>query len=149
MAVPVVRKVSAPPEVIVATLGVSDVKVGVRLESAVALSVGVVPKFCVPGFVNVIVCEALGVTEFEAADAEPVPAELVAMTVKVYAIPFVRPVTVIGELAPVPVAPPGLAVTVYPETLAPPLLAGALKLTLACVSPAVAAPMVGAPGVRR
>jgi hypothetical protein len=29
----------------------------------------------------------------------------------------------------------------------PPLLTGAVKLTLACVSPAVAAPMTGASGV--
>ncbi|MBB4955929.1 hypothetical protein H4S14_003971 [Agrobacterium vitis] len=29
----------------------------------------------------------------------------------------------------------------------PPLLAGAVKVTVACVSPAVAVPIVGAPGV--
>jgi len=34
-----------------------------------------------------------GVTEFEAAEAEPVPTALVAVTVKVYAVPLVRPVT--------------------------------------------------------
>jgi hypothetical protein len=37
---------------------------------------------------------------------------LVAVTVNVYAVPLVNPETVIGELAPVPVAPPGEAVTV-------------------------------------
>ena len=59
---------------------------------------------------------------------------------------MVKPVTLIGELAPVPVKPPGLDVTVYPVTLAPPVLAGAVKLTDAVVSPAVALPILGAPG---
>jgi hypothetical protein len=59
-----------------------------------------------------MVCGALGVTEFDAADAGPVPMELVAVTVKVYAVPFVRPVTVIGEDDPVAVIPPGDEVTV-------------------------------------
>src|SRR6478672_13444631 len=51
-----------------------------------------------------------------------------------------------GEPAPVPMAPPGLAVTVYPVMTVPPVLAGGVKLTVAAVLPAVAAPMVGAPG---
>ena len=38
--------------------------------------------------------DALGVTELDAADAEPVPEPFVAFTVKVYAVPFVSPVTV-------------------------------------------------------
>jgi hypothetical protein len=37
---------------------------------------------------------------------------LVATTVKVYAVPFVNPVTTLGELAPVEVKPPGEEVTV-------------------------------------
>jgi hypothetical protein len=53
-----------------------------------------------------------GVTALEAVEATPVPAELVAVTVKVYAVPLVNPVTVIGEELPVPVIPPGLDVTV-------------------------------------
>ena len=53
-----------------------------------------------------------GVTLLEAADAGPVPIALVAVTVKVYAVPFVRPVTVIGLDAPVAVMLPGLDVTV-------------------------------------
>jgi len=53
---------------------------------------------------------AAGVTAAEAADADPVPAELIAATVKVYAVPLVRPVTTMGEPAPVAVIPPGLAV---------------------------------------
>ena len=59
---------------------------------------------------------AAGVTADEAADALPVAAPLVAATVNVYAVPFVSPVTVIGEAAPVAVtaAPPptGVATTV-------------------------------------
>jgi hypothetical protein len=53
-----------------------------------------------------------GVTEFDAADAVLVPAEFVAVTVKVYAVPLLRPETVIGDAAPVPVSPPGEEVTV-------------------------------------
>jgi len=36
-----------------------------------------------------------GVTEFEAADAALVPAALVAVTLNVYAVPFVKPVSVV------------------------------------------------------
>ena len=53
-----------------------------------------------------------GVIEFDAADAAPVPALFVAVTVKVYAVPLVNPVTVMGLDVPVPVNPPGLEVTV-------------------------------------
>jgi hypothetical protein len=53
-----------------------------------------------------------GVTEFEAELAKLLPSAFVAITVKVYAVPLVRPVTVIGLAAPVPVNPPGLEVTV-------------------------------------
>ena len=37
---------------------------------------------------------AAGVTEFDAAEAGPVPTALVADTVNVYAVPFVNPLTV-------------------------------------------------------
>jgi hypothetical protein len=57
-----------------------------------------------------------GVTADDALDAVPVPTRLVATTVKVYAVPLVSPVTVIGEdvpLAVIAVPPPaGVAVTV-------------------------------------
>ena len=43
-------------------------------------------------------------------------------------------------------APPGLAVTVYPVMALPPLLAGAVQLTLALALPAVAVTPVGAAG---
>ena len=51
-------------------------------------------------------------TELEGREAGPVPWALVAVTVKVYAVPSVRPLTVIGDENPEAVAPPGLAVTV-------------------------------------
>lgn len=73
---------------------------------------GEVPKFCAPGSAKVMVWGEAGVTELDAAEALPVPALLVAVTVNVYVTPFVRPVTVIGELEPVLVAPNGFEVTV-------------------------------------
>ena len=53
----------------------------------------------------------LGTTELDVPDAAPVPTAFVAVTVKVYAVPFVKPVTVIGELPPVAVCPPTFEVT--------------------------------------
>ena len=54
--------------------------------------------------------------------------------------------TVIGLVEPVPVKLPGLDVTVYPVMAVPPLVPGAVKGTEACALPAVAVPIVGAPG---
>jgi hypothetical protein len=53
-----------------------------------------------------------GVTEFDAADAEPVPTLFVAVTVKVYAVPFVSPVTVMGLPVEVADMPLGLEIAV-------------------------------------
>jgi hypothetical protein len=75
--------VNAPPLVIVHTPVVDEVNVGVKPESDVALKVGVVPKLCAPGLVNVIVCGAFGVIEFDAVDAALVPAAFVAVTLNV------------------------------------------------------------------
>ena len=80
---PAVRNVNAPPLVIVQTLVVVALNVTVSEEVATAVSVGVVPKFCVPGLPKVMVCKPLGVTELEATDALPGPAALVAVTEKV------------------------------------------------------------------
>ena len=52
------------------------------------------------------------VTEVDALDATDVPPELVAVTVNVYGVFEVNPITLIGEDEPVPVKPPGLLVTV-------------------------------------
>lgn len=110
--VPAVTKVSAPLLVIVHTPVVADENVTVSVDVAVAVNTGVVPKFCAPGLLNVMVFDAFGVTLFDAADALPVPALFSALAVKVYATPFVRPVTVIGLPAPVALMLPGLDVTV-------------------------------------
>ena len=60
---------------------------------------------------------------------------------------LVKPETVIGEDAPVPVSPPGLEVTVYAVIVdGLPANAGEVNVTEAVVSPAVAVPIVGAPG---
>ena len=59
---------------------------------------------------------------------------------------MVRPVTVHGDDEHVPVIPPGEDVAVYAVIVAPPFEDGAVKATVACVLPAVAVPMVGAPG---
>jgi hypothetical protein len=78
----------------------------------------------------------------------PAPTLFVADTVKVYAVPAVKPVTVIGLDEPVAVIQPGELLAVYPVIVAPPLLAGAVNATVAVVLlvTAVAVPMVGAPG---
>ena len=57
-----------------------------------------------------------GVTLAEEAEAAPVAAALVALTVNVYAVPAVRPLVTVQDVAEAPetvqVAPPGLAVAV-------------------------------------
>jgi hypothetical protein len=52
------------------------------------------------------------VTEFVALDATDVPLVFVAVTVKVYVVLALNPVTVIGELEALAVTPPGDDVTV-------------------------------------
>ncbi len=72
---------------------------------------------------------------------------MLARTVKVYAVPFVRPVTVhVVALDEVQVAPPGLAVAVYPVTPPVPPDDGAVHDTTTCVSPATPETLVGALG---
>jgi hypothetical protein len=93
-----------------------------------------------PGTVQVVI-------EFDAELAALVPIAFVAVTVKVYEFPEVKPLTVIGDIEPVPVKPPLLDVTVYPVIAEPPLSAGAEKVILAEVPlVTVAVPIVGAPG---
>jgi hypothetical protein len=77
----------------------------VKLTVAVPLAVVALPIVGVPGAVA-------GVMLLEALEAAPVPAAFVAVTVKVYGVPFASPVTVTGLLAPNAVCPPGLATTV-------------------------------------
>lgn len=65
-----------------------------------------------PGVVYATCCASTAVILLLAALAGPVPATFVAVTVNVYEVPIVKPLTVIGEDAPEPVRPPGLEVTV-------------------------------------
>ena len=87
-----------------------------------------------------------GTTAPEAVDGEPVPAALVAVTVNVYEVPLVRPVTVQLVDAVVQVNEPGEDVTLYPVIDEPPELDGALHDTVTCVLPDVPETAVGAPG---
>jgi hypothetical protein len=84
------------------------------------------------------------VTLLEAAEAVEVPLALVAVTVNVYAVPFVNPETVIGD-APVPVNDPGDEVAVNVVIVLPPV-APAVYVTVAEALPPVAVPIVGAAG---
>jgi hypothetical protein len=77
----------------------------VKLTVALPLAVVAAPIVGAPG-------EVAAVTLLEAAELGPVPTLLVAVTVKMYVVPFVSPLTVRGLLAPDAVCPPGMAVTV-------------------------------------
>ena len=81
-----------------------------------------------------------------ADEAADVPIMLVAVTVKVYDVPLVRPLIVQLVDAVVQVNPPGVLVAVYEVTTEPPLLDGATQVTVALVEAAVAVAEVGAPG---
>ena len=87
-----------------------------------------------------------GVTELLVGEEELVPFAFVAVTVKVYVTPFVRPVTVIGESVPVAVCP-RFEVTVYSVMVEPPLLTGGVKVIVAAPLPATADTLVGAFGM--
>ena len=89
--------------------------------------------------------EATGVDEADALEATESPLMLVALTVNVYAVPFVRPVMVNGDVVP-EIVEPSLAVTVYPVTDDPPLLVGAVNETVTCASPLATVTPVGALG---
>jgi hypothetical protein len=54
----------------------------------------------------------IGVTLFDAVEVTLVPIAFVAVTVKVYDVPFVRPVTVMGDDVALAVRPPGFDVAV-------------------------------------
>ena len=76
---------------------------GVKAMLTAALPTVAVPMVGAPGTVR-------GVT-FTPADGAPVPTALIAETVHEYAVPFVSPLTVIGEAWPVAVAWPALQLT--------------------------------------
>ena len=69
------------------------------------------PRVAVP-MVGASGTEMAGVTELLALDAALVLTLLVAVTVNVYEVPLLKPVTVIGEVVPVAVMLEGDEVTV-------------------------------------
>jgi hypothetical protein len=87
-----------------------------------------------------------GVTALLVAEAVLVPAEFCAVTVKVYTVPLVSPVTVIGEPPLVAEKPPTFEDTVYDVIDDPPLLTGAVNEMVAWPLPATALTLVGVPG---
>lgn len=96
-----------------------------------------------------------GITVFEADDGALFPIKFAAVTVNVYGVFSVKPVTVIGlELVParVTVMPSGSEVTVYdvivlpPFPGTPPTADGAVKYTVAWPFPFMAVPIFGAKG---
>jgi hypothetical protein len=101
--------VGSSPIVALTGVGVGD---GVGVGAGVGVGEGA-------GAWGVAVCGVLG---------GPVPAELVAVTVKVYVVPLVSPVMVADVVIASFVAAPGLLVTVYLLMVAPPLLAGAVQV---------------------
>ena len=110
----------------------------------------VTPCVCMPKLrpaAGAYVALAPGVTLFEAADDGLVPTAFVAVTVKVYGVPLVRPVTMIGPPVADPVMPPGEDVAEYVKIIEPPLNPGGVYETVALPLPAIAEPMVGAPGM--
>ncbi len=48
----------------------------------------------------------VGLTGVETGEVAPLPMAFVATMVKVYEVPFVNPLTVMGEIVPVAVCPP-------------------------------------------
>ena len=71
-----------------------------------------------------------GVMGVDAAEMSLSPCPLVAKTVTVYAVPFVKPVMVHDVVAVVQVAPPGEAVAVYSVMALSPSSFGAFQTTV-------------------
>ena len=85
----------------------------------------------------------IAVSAFEAG---PAPTPFVAVTVKLYVVPFVSPLTVQASVLVVQVAPPGLAVRCSEVIGEPPFDAGAVQASTTWALAAVAVVSVGAPG---
>ena len=89
--------------------------VGVGEPLKVTFEVSVEPTYGLPvgcpGFANVGALEATGVEAADVAEATESPFMLDALTVNVYAVPFVNPEIVSGELEP-EIVDPLLAVNI-------------------------------------
>ncbi len=92
-------------------------------------------------------------TGIDGVDGSDVPATFVAVTVNVYEVPFVSPVTAMvpdPDWDRVPVPPAGFEVAVYEVIGDPPSDEGAVNATSAVAPPVTTtAPMPGLPGVPR
>ena len=93
----------------------------------------------------------VGVTGGEAPEALPAPAIFAEVTVKVYSVRLVSPVTVqpVEGGCAVQLCPPGLAVAVYSVRAAPPSNDGAVHDTVACPLPRMPMTAVGGSGTVR
>ena len=90
---------------------------------------------------------AAGDTGGDAALGPDIPTAFVAVTVNLYGWPLVKPVTSqVNAPAVVHDLPPGLEMTVYPVTRAPPSVAGASQETATLPTPGTPDTPVGAPG---
>ena len=85
-----------------------------------------------------------GATLADAAEAVLVPNALLAVTVQVTPVPLVRPLTTIGEVAPVLLCAPQLAVK--PEVGLPPSPDGSVNVTVTAPLPPETPPINGALG---
>ena len=116
---------------------------GVQLTASEPLPAVAVTPVGAPGRVN-------GTSDADADEGALVPAELVAVTLKVYELPFVSPViwheVPLEVQVPTALPEPSYAVAVYEVIVPPPLSLGAVQLTVALPFPAVAVTPVGAPG---
>ena len=88
----------------------------------------------------------MGITALEEAELRLGPTEFVAVTVNVYAVSWVRPITVTDVPVVVAVTPPGDEITVYSVMALPPLEAGAVHETNAWRSPGTADTPMGGSG---
>jgi len=88
----------------------------------------------------------MGVTAFDGAEAPDQPAPLSALTVKVYAVPFVSPETVQESAEVRHIRPPGEELTWYVDTGKEPADSGAAQETAAEPSSGAAVTTVGAEG---
>jgi len=87
-----------------------------------------------------------GVTDDDSEESEELPAAFIAFTVKLTAVPFVKPDRVAFNTLPTVTGMPTDGITVYPTTSAPPFEAGAVQETVADALEATAETPVGDPG---
>jgi len=136
-AAPVTAQVAPPGE------AVTVYEVGVPPDPAATVTVADPLCFTAVGVSGGPGIVLSGVTEPESDEAALVPEALVAVVVKVYAVPLVRPGTRQDPAAPVTVqvAPPGDAMTVYDVGAVP------LPAATVTVAPPLRGTAVGAGGV--